>query len=82
MLITSKLNIKISDLKIDGEGRYIVFKGEIQGAKIVFGNFYFPTRDKENKQIEFLSNIDKVISEILAPEYTIQILLPNSCHSN
>ena len=71
VLITSKLNIKISDLKIDGDGRYIVFKGEIQGAKMIFGNLYFPTRDKEKMQIEFLSIVDKVISEMLAPEYTI-----------
>ena len=59
--ISSKINMKICDLKIDGDGRYILFKGEIQGAKILFGNFYFPTRDKENEQIEVLGNVEKVI---------------------
>ena len=45
--IASKLNINICDFKIDRDGRFIIIKGEIRGAKILFGNFYFPTRDKE-----------------------------------
>ena len=61
VLITAKLDINICDLKIDGDGRYILFKGEIQGAKILFGNFYFPTRDKEKEQLNILEKVDKVI---------------------
>jgi len=71
VLITAKLDINICDLKIDGDGRYILFKGEVQGAKILFGNFYFPTRDKEKEQLNILEKVDKVISEVWAPDYSI-----------
>ena len=69
--IASKLNINICDFKIDRDGRFIIIKGEIRGAKILFGNFYFPTRDKENEQLDFLENMEKSISDLWTPEYTL-----------
>ena len=47
-------------------------KGEMQGVKLLLGNFYFPTRDKEKKQFEFLENLDTCISNFTCPE---QLLL-------
>ena len=63
MLIASKLNINTCDLKIDEDGRYIIFKGEMQEVKFLFGNFYFPTRNKEKEQLKLLENIENIISD-------------------
>ena len=37
--------------------------------KILFGNFYFPTRDKEKEQLKFLNTLEKIISEMWSREY-------------
>ena len=49
VLISSELAMKIDDILIDENGRFIFIKGEMQGVKLLLGNFYFPTRDKEEK---------------------------------
>ena len=67
--IAPTLNIKVIDLKIDEGGRYIILKVDIRGTKILLGNFYFPTRDKEKEQIQFLKGVEKVISEMWSQEY-------------
>ena len=59
MYIAPTLNISITDLKIDEDGRYVIFKGDFQGMKILFGNFYFPTWDKEKEQLKFLNILEK-----------------------
>ena len=69
--IASTMNINIREVNIDEEGRYIIFKGDIQGTKILFGNVYFPTRDKVKEQIKFLDHLEQKISEIWSPEYTL-----------
>ena len=71
VLIASSLNINIQELKIDNEGRYVIFKGEIRGTKVVMGNLYFPTRDKEKEQLKFLNNLDKIISDMWSQEYAL-----------
>ena len=71
VFIAPTLNIDIIDLKIDEEGRFIFLKGVIQGMKILFGNFYFPTRDKEREQIQFLKDLEKIILEIWSREYEL-----------
>ena len=70
VLIASKLNINICDLKIDKDGRFILFKGEIQEVKFLFGNFYFPTRDKKKEQLQLLETIEKTISDTWGPDYS------------
>ena len=58
VLMAPNLNICIKELKIDDNGRYVIFKGELRGTKVVMGNLYFPTRDKEKEQLKFLENLD------------------------
>ena len=48
----------------------ILFKGEMQEVKFLFGNFYFPTRDKEKEQLKLLENIEKIISDMWGPDYS------------
>ena len=69
--IAPTLNIKVIDLKIDEGGRYIILKVDIRGTKILLGNFYFPTRDKEKEQIQFLKDVEKIISEMWSQEYEL-----------
>lgn len=38
---------KKNNIKVHEEGRYIIFKVEIQRGKMLLGNAYFPTMDKE-----------------------------------
>ena len=71
MRIAPNMNINVKELNIDEDGRYIIFKGDIQGTKIIFGNVYLPTRDKVKEQINFLDNLEKLISETWSPEYTL-----------
>ena len=48
---------------------YIIFKGEMQEVKFLFGNFYFPTRDKEKEQLKLLEDIENIISDMWAPDF-------------
>ena len=69
--IAPTVNISVTDLRIDEGGRYIILKVDIQGTKILLGNFYFPTRDKEKEQIQFLKDVEKIISEMWSQEYEL-----------
>ena len=71
VLIASNLNLNIYDLKTHEDGRYILFKGDMKEVKFVFGNLYFPTRDKKKEQLKFLETIEKKISDMWDPDYSI-----------
>ena len=64
VLISPNLNLKMDNVVIDKHGRYIVMKLEFQRSKLVLVNCYFPTRDKEKMQIEFLEELDNCISKL------------------
>ena len=44
-----------------------MFNAETQGIKLLLGNVYFPTRDKEKLQYEFLQKLEKSIVNISIP---------------
>ena len=71
VLVTQSFGFKIEQTIIDGEGRYIFLKGEVQGVKVLLGNVYFPTKDKEKMQVEFLVKLDKVMFELEVRDYII-----------
>ena len=68
ILISPDLQLKANKVVKDENGRYIIFKGELQGAQWLLGNCYFPTRDKEKMQLEFLESLDSCISQLYNPE--------------
>ena len=72
ILISSHVTLKTDKVAVDEEGRYIIFKGELMGAKMILGNCYFPTRDKEKMQIEFLEKLTVQISQLYSQD---QLLL-------
>ena len=41
--------------------------------KVILGNIYFPTRDKERMQCDFLLELDRLISSIVDPVYSLLI---------
>ena len=67
ILVSPNLKFKIDEILLDNEGRYILLKGELRKVKILLGNCYFPTRDKEKMQIEFLDKLDTHISKLYEP---------------
>ena len=71
ILISPKLKLKVGQVDVDEEGRYILFNAETQGINLVFGNVYFPTRDKEQLQFRFLEKLDTLLSKKLIPKCSI-----------
>ena len=67
VLLSPKLKLKVGQVDIDEEGRYVLFNAETQGIKLLLGNVYFPTRDKEKLQYEFLQKLEKSIVNISIP---------------
>ena len=78
ILISPKLKLKVGQVDVDEEGRYILFNAETQGINLVFGNVYFPTRDKEQLQFRFLEKLDTLLSKKLIPipHFNKKILFP------
>ena len=68
ILISPDLQLKANKVVKDEDGRYIIFKGELQGDKWLLGNCYFPTRDKEKMQLESLEILESYISQMYNPE--------------
>ena len=58
---------------IDEGGRYVIIKGKCQGEKLILGSVYFPTRNKENAQCDFLSDLNKIICSVFSQEYSLII---------
>ena len=54
ILVASHLKLKLDSVVKDEDGRYVILRGELGGVKVLIGNCYFPTRDKEKTQLEFL----------------------------
>ena len=71
ILFSPHLDFKRGAVKIDEDGRYIIFKGEIQGAKFLLGNVYFPIRDKVQLQVDFLNKLNKSICEVFDKDYPV-----------
>ena len=71
VLITQNIGFKIEQTVVDGEGRYIFLKGEVQGVKVLLCNVYFPTKDKERLQVEFLVKLDKVMFDLEVRDHVI-----------
>ena len=63
ILLSPNLNLKVDNVVTDKNGRYIVIKVELQETKLVLCNCYFPTRDKEKMQLEFLEELHNCISK-------------------
>ena len=64
VLISSNSTFNFDNVVKDNDGRYILLKGELQGSPLLLGNCYFPTRDKEKMQNEFLEKLDACISKL------------------
>ena len=71
VLFSPELKYKLSNLVIDGDGRFILFRLETKEAKLVLGNLYFPTRDKQKLQVNFLEGIESYISNMWTPDYSL-----------
>ena len=71
VLFSNHLDFEEKTIKVDEEGRYIIFKGEIQRVKMLLGNVHFPTRDKETLQIEFLKKLDESIFDQYDRDYLV-----------
>ena len=67
VLLSPKIKLKVGQVDIDEEGRYVLFNAETQGVKLLLGNVYFPTRDKEKLQYEFIQKLEKSIVNIFIP---------------
>ena len=64
VLIAASLDIVINEVVSDCEGRYVVIDCTIQGLRVRLCNVYFPTRNKERDQIQFLRKLNRVISKL------------------
>ena len=70
ILIDSKLDIEIISTNIDLNGRYVIINCIIQGQKIVLGNVYFPTRQNETDQVQFLNILSDKLYKDNAGEFS------------
>ena len=71
VLLSPNLKFKVENVLLDNDGRYILLKGELRKVKILLGNCYFPTRDKEKIQLEFLDKLDTHISKLYEPSQLV-----------
>ena len=67
VLLASDLKLKIDNVTVDDDGRYVILKGELQGVNLLIGNCYFPTRDRERMQLEFLEKLNTCILKQFEP---------------
>ena len=44
---------------------------ETQGAKLLLGNIYLPTRDKDKLRFQVLEKLDNAISKLITPECSL-----------
>ena len=73
VMFGADLDIQVEQLLVDKGGRYVFIKGKVQGEKMVLGNVYSPTRDKEKIQCEFFLELDRSLSLLAEDEYKILI---------
>ena len=71
VLISPNIKLKVNRVDIDQEGRFVLLNAETQGAKLLLGNVYFPTRDKEKIRFEFLEKLDRAISQLVTPDCSL-----------
>ena len=64
ILIDSKLDIQVLEVRNDNAGRFVILDCIIQGLRLILINVYFPVRGKSIEQIEFLSSIDNTLDTI------------------
>ena len=64
VLIAASLDIVVNEVVSDCDGRYVVIDCTIQGLRVRLCNVYFPTRNKERDQIQFLRKLSRVISKL------------------
>ena len=57
ILFSRNLNLKILRSECDTEGRYIILEILIQKIKYILCNVYFPVRDRQQEQIDFLNHL-------------------------
>jgi exonuclease III len=63
ILIKKGINTEIKEFISDPEGRYVFLKGSFNEKKIALLNYYGPTKDKPQQQIEALDNIKPIIND-------------------
>ena len=71
ILLAPGLNFKIDQVMKDDEGRFVVLKGDLLGYKLLLGNVYFPTRDRVQRQIDFLVNFNDCLSNLYSMNYSL-----------
>ena len=73
VLISPKVEIEITQVLQDIEGRFIFIDCKIEGVRLILGNVYFPTRNYENDQLLFLRKLRKILTEINKNEYPLVV---------
>ena len=71
IMFKSMVDFLTEKIIIDKEGRYVLMKGKCKGENIILGSVYFPTRNKETLQCNFLSDLDKILSSVVSQEYSL-----------
>ena len=71
IMFGADLDLQVEQLLMDNEGRYVFIKGQVQGERMILGNIYSPTRDKEQVQCDFFLELDRVLSTLAEDGYKI-----------
>jgi exonuclease III len=61
ILFNKNLNVDIEESKCDCDGRYVFIKGTFNDKHLSLLNYYGPTKDKPQRQLEALEGIKPII---------------------
>lgn len=61
----------LKQILADREGRILILEMEIEGKNFILGNVYAPTKDKVDKQLNFLNILRQMITEYIDSDIII-----------
>ena len=73
VLIAPRIDIEILQVLKDSEGRYIFIDCKFQGVRLILGNVYFPTRNFESDQLQFLRKLRNNLAKLNKDNYPVII---------
>ena len=63
ILIPSYIDIKITSINCDEEGRYVMLESHFEEQELVLLNYYAPTQDKKQEQMVYLEKVLNLIAD-------------------
>ena len=71
VLIPGNLDVQVSNLLRDEEGRFLLLEITFDGQELIIANFYAPTKDKSIEQLAFLDQFKEKIDSFFRKKLVV-----------